>query len=323
MDYIQVRIITSTLGIEPVFGRLYDIGIKGAVIEDRADFSDFAQNCSHLWDSVSEELIDKMPEETSLLVYVSCENNVNEQLSLIKQEMKALKEYDTLGEFGPLEIRTNTVSEEDWERCWKKYYKPLRIGKHLLIKPSWEDVEPKEDDLVIEMDPKMAFGTGTHETTKMCCEVLEEQVKEGITVLDIGTGSGILSIASALLGAKEVTAVDIDPVAVKVAKENAALMGLSDKINIICGNLADEINEKFDIVVANIIADAIVTLAPAAKECVKKDGIFIASGIINTRYEDVENALKKSGFKTILKKEDGDWVLVMSCLEDSGASVLC
>lgn len=179
-----------------------------------------------------------------------------------------------------------------------------------MIKPVWEDV-PQNGEVVIELDPGMAFGSGTHETTRMCLKLLEEYVKPSSDVLDIGTGSGILSIGAAKLGANNIKAVDIDSVAVKVAKENAKLNGVADKIDITCGNLAEKVSGKYDIVIANIIADAIIALSADAAKFLKDDGVYITSGIIEHRIDDVKNALEQYGFNIIHIERDRDWTAIV------------
>ncbi|MDP4134056.1 MAG: 50S ribosomal protein L11 methyltransferase, partial [Bacillota bacterium] len=216
MDYTKVTVYTNAEGVDLVCGIFYDMGIQGVQIMDKADFLEFVKNNLRAWDIVDEELSSSMmSQETTVTAFL----NEEDKPSLILEQIgKALEELGESGDFGRLKVETEAVKDEDWANNWKKYYKPLRIGDHIIIKPTWEDFLSGEGDVVVELDPGMAFGTGSHASTHMCLEFLEKTVKKGDTVLDIGTGSGILGIAALKLGAKSVTAVDIDPLAVKIAK---------------------------------------------------------------------------------------------------------
>ena len=217
----------------------------------------------------------------------------------------------TFVDVGKAEVSSCIVNEQDWENSWKQYYKPVYIGKNVVIKPVWEEIEEKDGQVVIELDPGMAFGTGTHETTRMCLELLEANVKPGDKVLDIGTGSGILSIGAIKMGADSCFAVDIDPMAVKIVGENAEINGVADKITAVAGNLAHEVTGKYDIVVANIIADAIITLSPDVRQFMKEGALYITSGIIVFRLEDVKEKLTECGFEIADVITQGDWAAVI------------
>ena len=206
-------------------------------------------------------------------------------------------------------VEVISVNEDDWANNWKKYYHPINVGQHLVIKPSWIDYEKKPDDIIVELDPGMAFGTGTHETTRMCMAHLEKYIDKNSRVLDVGCGSGILSITSLLIGAKEVMGVDIDPVAVKVAIENGKMNGFTEPAYTIKrGNLVDEAEGKYDVIVANIIADVIIGVCGDVKQFLADDGVFISSGIIIDRKDDVKNALTEKGYTIIDCVEEGEWV---------------
>jgi ribosomal protein L11 methyltransferase len=212
------------------------------------------------------------------------------------------------------EVAVRQVSEQDWANAWKEYYKPFRIGERIVIKPSWEDYSAQKGDLIIELDPGMAFGTGAHETTKMCIEMLEKYINNDTMVYDIGCGSGILSIASSKLGAKRVVGVDIDEVAVKASKENIKISGVSN-VEIKHGNMFDTLEAKADIIVANIIADAIIGISGSVPEFLEKGGIFIASGIIHERLSDVKAALTRMNFNIAEVTEMGEWAAVAAIRE--------
>lgn len=228
-----------------------------------------------------------------------------------------MKSFDTDGNFGELTLETESVCEEDWANNWKKYFKVLEIGEKITICPIWENA-PETDRIVFKINPGMSFGTGTHHSTKMCIEELEKIIKPGDEVLDIGCGSGILSIVSLLLGAKDATALDIDPNCVHIAYENAGLNGIyEDKYTVLSGNvLSDDAlfekisHKKYDVVEANIIADVIIALAPKAKQLVKDGGTFITSGIIINRAGEVENELEKY-FKIEKIKQSGEWISIV------------
>jgi len=199
------------------------------------------------------------------------------------------------------------IKTEDWANEWKKYYKPTKVGKNFIIKPTWEEYNLSENEVMIELDPGMAFGTGTHETTRMCINAIEKYMKQGDSLIDIGCGSGILSIAAAHLGAQRVIAVDLDKLAVKVSKENVELNGFSDTVDVRYGDLTEVIDEKADVIVANIIADIIAKLSENIADFMKKDGYFISSGIINDKKDFVISKLIDNNFEIVEERNDGEW----------------
>ena len=205
------------------------------------------------------------------------------------------------------------VKETDWAEAWKTHYHPIRIGKNLLIRPLWIDVELQSDDIELALDPGMAFGTGTHPTTQLCLIALEERVQPAMRILDLGCGSGILSIAAVKLGAKSLLATDIDPIAVKATKENAEQNGVSEKITAEVGSLADLIStsQQFDLIVVNILARIIIEMcAQGLGQVVRPGGIAIFSGIIDTQIDDVEQALRETGLEPYQRRQQGDWITI-------------
>ncbi len=320
MDWIKVTIFTSSEGIEPVSGRLYQLGITGVEIADEQDFKDFLENNKQYWDYVDDDLIKEKEGETTVTAYVSDNAAGNEMLMAIRNTIAELKQLDDENEFGRLEIEINNTKEEDWANNWKKYFHPLEVGERVMIKPEWEELAKPTDRIVFNINPGMSFGTGSHYTTQLCIENLEKFVKSGVKVLDLGCGSGILSIISLLLGADKAFAVDIDPNAVDIAYQNAELNDIDKaKYTVKAGDiitneaLQNEIaREKYDVVLANIVADVIIALAPKAKEYMKEDGVFITSGIIEDRIDDVKDALTRCGFKIESVKQRKD-----------GASIVC
>lgn len=319
MDWIKVSIYTTSEGIEPLSGRLYQLGITGLEIEDEKDFKDFLENNKQYWDYVDDDLIKEKEGETEVIAYVSDNAAGHEMLMAIRNTVSELKQLDEDGEFGRLEIEINNMCEEDWANNWKKYFHPLNVGEKILIKPEWEETENPEGRVVFSVNPGMSFGTGSHYTTQLCIENLEKFINNDTKVLDLGCGSGILSIISLLLGAESAFAVDIDPNAVDIAYQNAERNNIDkSKYTVKAGDiitntaLQEEIaKDKYDVVVANIVADVIIALAPKAKEYMKDGGVFITSGIIEDRIDDVKEALEKCGFKIESIKQRKDWASIV------------
>ena len=319
MNWIQITIYTTSEGIEPVSGRLYQLGITGLEIEDERDFNDFLENNRQYWDYVDDELIKKMQGETKVKVYVSDDSAGRELLFAIKSTLAQLKALDSENEFGRLEIEFDSMTEEDWANNWRQYFHTMEIGEKLIIKPEWEKLTEPTDRIVFNIEPGMSFGTGSHYTTQLCLEALERYITPGVKMLDLGCGSGILSIISLLLGADAAVAVDIDPNAVDTAYANAARNGIDKaKYTVLAGNVVTDTDiqakiaeNKYEVVAANIVADVIIGLAPKAKEYMKEGGVFITSGIIEDRIDDVTAALKESGFNIIEINRRKDWASVI------------
>ena len=320
MDWLQISIYTTSEGIEPVSGRLYNLGITGVEIEDFDDFCDFLENNKQYWDYVDDELIEEKKQETRVKVYVTDNADGAEMLAGIRASMLELKDYDKDGIFGRLEISLDNVNEEDWANNWKQYFHPLKIGEKLLIQPEWEPITEETDKMVFSVNPGMTFGTGSHYTTRLCLEELEKLITPGCVMADMGCGSGILSVISLMLGASHATAVDIDPNAVHIATDNAKRNNVdTENYRVLAGNiltdeklLAEISDRKYDVIAANIVADVIIAFAPVVAPMLKDDGVFITSGIIEDRKEDVESALKEAGFNIKYIKQDKDW-LCMVC----------
>ena len=270
MDWIKVSIFTTSEGIEPLSGRLYQLGITGLEIEDEKDFKDFLENNKQYWDYVDDELIKEKEGETEVIAYVSDNAAGHEMLMAIRNTVAEMKQLDDENEFGRLEIHIDNMKEEDWANNWKKYFHPLEVGEKILIKPEWEELKDNTDRIVFNINPGMSFGTGGHYTTQLCIETLEKYIKPGVKVLDLGCGSGILSIISLLLGADSAFAIDIDPNAVDIAYQNAGMNDVDiSKYTVKAGDiitnteLQNEIaKNEYDVVVANIVADVIIALAP-------------------------------------------------------------
>ena len=312
-NWIEVTIKTTTEAVEPITNILYEQGAGGAVIEDPKDFL-FQKKNELDWDYVEEEVFKKNEEDDVLIkTYVSEEKNVMDFVEIIKQKVLGLKDFGI--DIGEGSVSLDQVNEADWANAWKAYYKPTKVGQRVVVKPTWEDYAMQEGDLIIELDPGMAFGTGTHETTSMCIRELEKYVNKDSKVFDIGCGSGILAIAAAKLGAKEVVAVDLDEVAVKVAKENVLENKVEKSVSVMHGNLTDVIKDKADVIVANIIADIIKILAKDVQNFMKEDAIFISSGIILDKVEEVKESLIENGFEIVEVQKLGEWSAIVSKLK--------
>jgi ribosomal protein L11 methyltransferase len=221
----------------------------------------------------------------------------------LKDTLRTLPQAGVRGVFPEITVRF--VEESDWADAWKQYFKPQRIGRRIVVKPTWETFDPAPDDLILQIDPGMAFGTGLHATTRLCLRALEDVVSPGAQVADVGTGSGILAVGAALLGAGRVEAVDVDPLAVRIARENVTLNGVADVVQV------EEADAPpvgpFDVVVANILADVILGMAPALRDALRPGGVLVASGIIDTRAGDVEHGLEAAGFAAVELRSEGEW----------------
>ncbi|MCI7656451.1 50S ribosomal protein L11 methyltransferase [Anaerotignum sp.] len=324
MEWIEVFVATSQMGLEPVEGVLYQCGLNGLMIHDEADFAEFLENPNREWDYVADELVEEKQEQTTGITFFLRDNLYGrEQLSQIKSALQSVKETEKELDLGSLEVTMKNVAEEDWANNWKKYFKPFPVGDKIMIKPSWEELPAQTDKIVLKIDPGHIFGTGTHETTQLCMELIEKYVKKDDMVLDIGCGSGILSIASLLLDAKEADAVDIDPNAIQIAYENSDRNDIDrNRYHVKAGNILEDealqasySGKKYDLVAANIVADVIIALTKQVPDYIKDGGIFLCSGIITERKEDVLEALKDAGFAVLDIKEKTSWVAIATRYE--------
>ena len=307
MDWMEAVVHTTTMGADIVSDLLMEVGAVGTSIEDRYDVTSSKKE-DGMWDMIDEEVLAKMSEDVLVKAYFKNDASVQEIMLLVGEKLSEIKRIDMGFDIGSLVLEHQNVQEQDWAENWKKYYKPFRAGERLVIKPSWEAYEEKEGDLVLELDPGMAFGTGTHETTFMCMEQLEKYVTPGCKTIDVGCGSGILGLAAAKLGSSDVLAIDLDELAVKVAAENTVKNGLSDKVRVVHGDLLEKADEMADVIVANIIADVICFLCGPAKKHLLPGGTFICSGIIREREQDVQDALAAAGYVVCNRLDKGSWV---------------
>lgn len=315
MKWKEITVDTSEEGIEIVLARFDLLGIAQVnIVQGHDEIDVLLHSAEKYWDYAEEAALNKQPAVQAYVSVVPENEGIEDRVSASMKELKSM-EAELGMELGSLETRVRIVDEEDWANNWKAYFKPIAVGEKLLVCPSWEEVPEGSTGAVLRIDPGMAFGSGTHHTTRMCLELLEKLISPDMRVADLGCGSGILSIAASLMGARETYAIDIDPVAAKVAGENAALNGIDmDKYFIRTGDILtdaefkkDIAGEKFDIVMANIVANIIIAFAPVVPQLMKDGGMFIASGIIDDRLDEVTEALRENGLKIIEVREGEDW----------------
>lgn len=309
MKWSEICIHTTHEAVEPISNILHEAGASGVVIEDPLDLIKEREN---VYGEIYQLDPNDYPDEGVIIkAYLPINSFLGETVEGIKETINNLLLYDI--DLGRNKITISEVNEEEWATAWKKYYHPVKISEKFTIVPTWEEYTPVHtDELIIEMDPGMAFGTGTHPTTVLCIQALEKYVKEGDSVVDVGTGTGILSIASAMLRAKQVEGYDLDPVAVESARLNSKLNKVSDHIEIKQNNLLDGVEGEKDIIVANILAEVILRFTDQAYSLLKDGGYFITSGIIQQKKQEVKDALVKEGFTIVEVLSMEDWVSIIA-----------
>lgn len=307
MDWTEIEVVVKNKYENNIVGILYLFDIDGINISDSRDYEEFAKEKPY-WVVLDEEDFVKS-EFITAKTYLKNDDELEENLKLLNERISEFeKEYN---EKVILKIDSK-IKTEDWANEWKKYYKLTKVGKNFIIKPTWEEYDLSENEVMIELDPGMAFGTGTHETTALCLEALEKLELKDKLVFDIGSGSGILSVGALKLGAKKVEAVDIDILGVEATLDNAKLNKVEDRIIVHHGDLCEKLNSKADVIVANILAHILVKLLGDISKFIKDDGIFVGSGIIDSKYKDVEDALIENNFEILEVNKNKDWVCVIA-----------
>jgi len=311
MNWMELTVLTTTQASDMISNLLITAGSQGVMIEDKNDVA-LNQRPEGQWDIIDEEIARRIGDDVRVTGYYPADETLMDRVAFVKTEVRRYGEMGLDFDLGKLEVITNVIDEEDWAENWKKSYKPFRLGKHMVIKPGWEEYNAEPDDKIIEIDPGMAFGTGTHETTSMCVTLVEENVKAGDRVIDVGTGTGILAIAAAHMGAKSALAIDVDSVAVRVAKENVRINGFEDIIEVREGDLLKQVDAKAqaEVVIANIIADVIIMMCGPVREHILDGGLFICSGIARERNAEVIEALNEAGYKDLDIRTQGEWCAI-------------
>ena len=300
MDWTEIKITVNADDVDRA-GDIAHMAVPyGIYIEDYRTLEEEAWEIARI-DLIDEDLLAKDRSKGIVHIYISPEENPAEAVSFLSERLTAEKiEYS---------IDENECKNADWENNWKKYFKPMPVGERLLIHPIWEQEYESGDRAVIHLEPGLAFGSGTHDTTRLCLESIEKYAESGKTMLDVGCGSGILSVAGLLLGADSAVGVDIDALAVKTAIENGKTNGFTEpQYTVLKGSLTDKVSGKFDIIAANIVADIIVILCKNVKDYLNPDAVFITSGIIVPREDDVLAAFEENGLEVIARHESGGWL---------------
>jgi len=311
VDWTEISIKTSQEGADIAAQAFYEVGITGLVIEDPDELSQLSKE-EFFWDYIDESMVETSDGTVVIKAYLSSDSSLGEKLSLIKDKINWLKNRDLGVDLGSLDIELTSVREEDWSNTWKKYYKPMKVSDRIVIKPSWETYNKKKGQVILTLDPGMAFGTGTHETTMLCMQAIDQYIRPDHSLIDIGCGTGVLSIGALLLGAKAATAIDLDGNAVEIARKNAQINKVLDRMTLVHGNLLDEIEGSYDIVVANIIADVIIELSQYVTNYIKAGGLFISSGIIHERLDEVIEQIESVGLIIEKVAKMGEWAMVVS-----------
>ncbi|KYG32021.1 50S ribosomal protein L11 methyltransferase [Alkalihalobacillus trypoxylicola] len=308
MKWSEFSIHTTQEAVEPICHILHEAGASGVVIEDP---SDLVKEWGTHYGEIYQLSPDDYPEEGVLIkAYFPVNSFLAETIDEIKKSVNALTEFDI--DIGFNKVHLTEVKEEEWAHAWKKYYKPVKVSQTITIVPTWETYEPQPTEMIIELDPGMAFGTGTHPTTVLCIQALERVLQGEEKVIDVGTGSGVLSIAAAKLGAEKILGLDLDEVAVNSAKMNIELNQLSQSIQVEQNNLLEGIQGTYDVIVANILAEVIVKFTRDAAALLKTNGRFITSGIIKRKKQEVKDSLIEAGFVIEEVNEMDDWVAIVA-----------
>lgn len=323
MKWLELTVSTTDEGADIVAARLSMLGINEVSVVQGHDAVERIMNETvKYWDYADDAALDKKPAVQAYLAIVPENDGIEEKVRASMAELKTIEPEIGI-DLGTLAVETKEVDEEDWANNWKAYFKPISVGDKLLVCPTWEKAEDTGDRAVLRIDPGMAFGTGNHHTTRMCLELIEKYMKKGASVIDIGCGSGILSASAVLMGAEDAVAIDVDPVATKVAAETAELNGIDlMKYTVYTGDVLTDkqireavTKKKFDVVLANIVSNVIIALAPLVPKLMHRDSVFISSGIIDDRLDDVVAALEENGLKVNEIRVGDDWRAIEATLK--------
>ncbi len=306
MKWAEITVQTSHEATEAVANIFHELGASGVVIEDPELINSYRRSGTWEYCDIPEE---EDTQTVTVTAYLPVNEELNQKLHIFEQRINDLTTHNLDKGSGKIQLRE--IAEEDWSSSWKQFFHPLKIGERVVIKPSWENYQQLNDEVVVELDPGMAFGTGNHHTTSMCIGILEDVIQTGHVVFDIGTGSGILAIVCAKLGASSVQAVDIDSVAVQVAADNILKNKVEDIVSIKRGDLLSGVTGKADVIIANIIADVIVELITDVSNKLNEHGLLIASGIISDRLTDVSTVIMDHGLTIEKVIEQGGWVAMV------------
>ncbi len=300
MRYIELIITADRGSLETAEAVLLEHGYDSMQIDDPADVQDILDHKElYKYDYINEELSADLTRKPTITLYFTDDEEGRRQMTDAKTILASMTGIDCDASL--------TGDDSEWLYRWQEHFKPAKVGRYIVVKPGWEDYEPAEGELVIEMDPGMAFGSGLHETTSMCVKALEKYMPEDAAVLDVGTGTGILAMAAVLLGAESALGIDIDEEAVRVATENIRKNGLESSIAVMKGDLMEGVDYRADVIVANLMADLVMMLSPAAGAQLGPGGIYITSGILDTKEETVKKAIEDAGFDIIEVLADGEW----------------
>ena len=312
MEWLELKIDTSPSGLDAVTELLEQQGVTGVIIDDEADFKEFLEHNRQYWDYVDEALLQEKTGVSRVTFYLERNEAALDVIARVRMAMSDLKKARP--ECGPLLLTIDNVADADWENNWKRFYKPMEIGERLLVVPQWEQAKRDHGRVKLVLNPGLTFGTGSHATTRLCLQALDKYIRGGEKILDLGCGSGILSIAALVLGAKEAFACDIDEKCADVAYENAALNGVGrDRYTVRWGDvltdkaLQAEFGGGYDMVVANIVADVIMGLSDKVRPFLKEGGLFLCSGIIDDRAEEVFTKLRAEGWTVIEQHDSEGW----------------
>ena len=325
MEYLEVTVRTASAGIESVASALTAGGFDSLVVEDQAEFETFLEDNRAYWDYIDENLQEKLEGLSQIKLYLEVDGTEEMQLKKLRKVLDALKKRMPGKKLGSLEVTAEKMPETNWEESWKDNYPPQLIGEKLIVLPCW-NAGDTQGRLPVILDPGLTFGTGAHPSTQMCMEFMEETMKPGCKVIDLGSGSGILSIAALRLGAESAVGVDIDPKAEDIARENAAYNDFGvEKFNACTGNVAGDrqmmeslAGDGYDLVLVNIVADVIISLAPVLTRFMKKDAMVICSGILDVREAEVIAALESHGLRIVERKAKEDWRCLRCVRRDEG-----